>query len=58
MIGFALRGADRDAVRAALSPERFVVLDGGHCLHRDDPARWLQAVDGFAQAAPVNHRRA
>jgi pimeloyl-ACP methyl ester carboxylesterase len=48
--GSALRGADRDAVRAALGPERFVVLDGGHCLHRDDPARWLEVVDGFASA--------
>jgi pimeloyl-ACP methyl ester carboxylesterase len=49
--GSALRGADRDAVRAALAPERFVVLEGGHCLHRDDPKRWLEAVDGFATAA-------
>jgi pimeloyl-ACP methyl ester carboxylesterase len=51
--GSALRGADREAVRAALAPERFVVLEGGHCLHRDDPARWLQAVDRFAGAALV-----
>ena len=49
--GSALRGADRAAVRAAVAPERFEVLDGGHCLHRDDPARWLAAVDGFASAA-------
>jgi pimeloyl-ACP methyl ester carboxylesterase len=49
--GSALRGADREAVRAALPPERFVVLEGGHCLHRDDPARWLEVVDGFARAA-------
>jgi pimeloyl-ACP methyl ester carboxylesterase len=48
--GSALRGADRDAVRAALAPERFVVLDGGHCLHRDDAARWVEVVDGFARA--------
>jgi pimeloyl-ACP methyl ester carboxylesterase len=48
--GSALRGADREAVRAAVGPERFVVLDGGHCLHRDDPARWLEVVDGFASA--------
>ena len=38
-------------MRAALAPERFVVLEGGHCLHRDDAARWLAAVDGFARAA-------
>ena len=49
--GSALRGADREAVRSALAPGRFVVLDGGHCLHRDDPARWLEVVDGFASAA-------
>ena len=48
--GSALRGADRDAVRAAVAPEHFVVLDGGHCLHRDDPARWLEVVEGFASA--------
>jgi 3-oxoadipate enol-lactonase len=46
----ALRGADRAAVRAALPPGRFVEIDGGHCLHRDDPARWLEVVDGFARA--------
>jgi pimeloyl-ACP methyl ester carboxylesterase len=49
--GSALRGADRDRVRAALVPERFVVLDGGHCLHRDDAACWLDAVDAFARGA-------
>ena len=49
--GSALRGRDRQGVRAALAPERFVVVDGGHCLHRDDPERWLRAVDGFARAA-------
>jgi pimeloyl-ACP methyl ester carboxylesterase len=48
--GSALRGAEREAVRTALPPERFVVIDGGHCLHRDDPARWLAAVEGFASA--------
>ena len=25
-----------------------MVLDGGHCLHRDLPARWLEVVGGFA----------
>jgi pimeloyl-ACP methyl ester carboxylesterase len=48
--GSALRGADRDGVRAALAPERFVVIDGGHCLHRDDAARWVEVVDDFARA--------
>jgi pimeloyl-ACP methyl ester carboxylesterase len=49
--GSALRGADREAMRGALAPERFVEIDGGHCLHRDDPPRWLEVVDGFARAA-------
>ena len=49
--GSALRGADREAVRAALAPERFVEIEGGHCLHRDDAARWLEVVDGFAREA-------
>jgi pimeloyl-ACP methyl ester carboxylesterase len=49
--GSALRGSDRDAVRAALVPEHFVALDGGHCLHREDPERWVEVVDGFASAA-------
>ena len=47
----ALRAADRQAVRGALAPERFVEIEGGHCLHRDDPQRWLEVVDGFARAA-------
>jgi pimeloyl-ACP methyl ester carboxylesterase len=48
--GSALQGPDREAVRAALAPDRFVALDGGHCLHRDLPGRWLAAVGGFADA--------
>jgi pimeloyl-ACP methyl ester carboxylesterase len=47
----ALRGADRQAVRGALAPERFVEIESGHCLHRDDPQRWLEVVDDFARAA-------
>jgi pimeloyl-ACP methyl ester carboxylesterase len=46
--GSALQGPARAAVRALLPPDRFVVLDGGHCLHRDLPDRWLAAVGGFA----------
>ena len=49
--GSALRGADREIVCAALAPERFVEIEGGHCLHRDDAQRWLDIVDGFARAA-------
>jgi hypothetical protein len=25
-------------------------LDGGHCLHRDLPDRWVEEVGGFADA--------
>jgi pimeloyl-ACP methyl ester carboxylesterase len=46
--GSALQGRAREAVRAQLPPDRFVVLDGGHCLHRDLPARWVEVVGGFA----------
>ena len=46
--GSALYGPDREAVRALLPPDRFVVLDCGHCLHRDLPGRWLEVVGGFA----------
>ncbi len=48
--GTALRGADRTAVQTLVPPDRFVVLDGSHCLHRDQPERWLQAVTTFADA--------
>ena len=47
--GSALRGADRATARSALAPGRFVEIEGGHCLHRDDAARWLEVVDGFAR---------
>jgi pimeloyl-ACP methyl ester carboxylesterase len=47
--GSALRGDDREAVRAAVRPGRFLELEGGHCLHRDDPQRWLEVVDAFAR---------
>ena len=46
--GSALQGPAREAVRALLPPDRFVVLDGGHCLHRDLPDRWVEVVGGFA----------
>ena len=46
-----LRGADRDAVRAALAPERFVVIEGGHCLHRDDAAGWVERSSASRRAA-------
>lgn len=46
--GSALRGEDRAAVRAMVPHDRFVVLDGRHCLHRDMPDRWLGEVTAFA----------
>ena len=48
--GSALQGPVREAARAQLPPDRFVVLDGGHCLHRDLPDRWLAVVGEFADA--------
>jgi pimeloyl-ACP methyl ester carboxylesterase len=49
--GSALRGKDRAAVRAVAAGDRFVVLDGRHCLHRDMPERWLDEVTAFADLA-------
>ena len=40
-----LRGIDRAAARVIA--DAFVEIDGGHCLHRDRPDAWLQAVTGF-----------
>ena len=41
----ALRGPDRAAVRQIA--DAFVELDGGHCLHRDQPDAWLRAILDF-----------
>jgi hypothetical protein len=49
--GSALQDPVRAAVHALLPGDRFVVLDGGHCLHRDLPDRWLAEVGGFADRA-------
>jgi pimeloyl-ACP methyl ester carboxylesterase len=49
--GSALRGKDRAAVRTLVDGDRFVVLDGRHCLHRDLPEQWLGAVTAFAEVA-------
>ena len=40
-----LRGSDRAAARQIA--DSFVELDGGHCLHRDHPDAWLQAILDF-----------
>ena len=49
--GSALSGEAREGVRAAVPPDRFVELPGGHCLHRDLPREWLAAVDAFTASA-------
>lgn len=41
-----LRGSDRS--RARLVADEFVEMDGGHCLHRDQPEDWLRIVTAFA----------
>src|SRR4029450_7084325 len=46
--GSALQDPARAAVHALLPPDRFVVLDGGHCLHRDLPDRGLAEGGGVA----------
>jgi pimeloyl-ACP methyl ester carboxylesterase len=43
----ALRGPDRTRAQATLAAD-LRVLDTGHCVHRDDPAGWLDAVTGWA----------
>jgi pimeloyl-ACP methyl ester carboxylesterase len=45
--GSALQSTDRAWVRDTLPEGRFRVLDGGHCLHRDQPAAWVRAVLSF-----------
>jgi len=42
----ALRGEDRAAAREVA--DAFVELDGGHCLHRDQPDLWLRTIIDFA----------
>ncbi len=42
----ALRGDDRAAARQLA--DVFVELEGGHCLHRDQPQLWLQTIRDFA----------
>ena len=54
--GSALSGDARAGVRAAVPPDRFVELPGGHCLHRDLPREWLAAVDAFTSSALPTRR--
>ncbi|WP_433532728.1 alpha/beta fold hydrolase [Micromonospora sp. CA-263727] len=41
---------ERRALRGLVPGEHFVVLDGGHCLHRSRPDQWLESVRRFADA--------
>jgi pimeloyl-ACP methyl ester carboxylesterase len=44
----ALRGKERAELQRLVPPERFVVLDGGHSLHREHPQRMVELISGFA----------
>ena len=46
--GTALLGAERQAMGQLLPPGRFVVLDGGHSLHRELPDEMARLIDRFA----------
>ncbi|HUC15945.1 MAG TPA: alpha/beta hydrolase, partial [Acidimicrobiales bacterium] len=48
--GSALRGEDREAVRALVPQDRFVELNGGHSLHRDHPASVAALIGSFARS--------
>ena len=48
--GSALQDPDRAWLNHALPADRFIVLDGGHCLHRDQPGRWVAETHAFATA--------
>ena len=44
--GSALVGAERAAFIEALGDNEYLVIDGGHCIHRSKPRLWLDAVEG------------
>lgn len=46
--GTALLGPERRAVAHMVRPGRFVVLDGGHSLHREMPDEIVGLITGFA----------
>jgi len=48
--GSALRAGDREAVRALVTEDRFVELDGGHSLHRDHSAGIATLIGSFARS--------
>jgi pimeloyl-ACP methyl ester carboxylesterase len=48
--GSALQEPDRTRLQDTLPAGRFIVLNGGHCLHRDQPDRWIAEAHAFAAA--------
>lgn len=48
--GSALQEPDRTRLQDTLPSGRFIIIDGGHCLHRDQPERWVTEADVFATA--------
>jgi pimeloyl-ACP methyl ester carboxylesterase len=52
----ALLGPDRGTLLASLPPERVSRIAGGHTLHRDRPALWLNAVLAFAESLELRAR--
>jgi pimeloyl-ACP methyl ester carboxylesterase len=47
--GSALRDADREELARRLPAGHVVAIEGGHCLHRDTPEAWLDAVRAIAR---------
>lgn len=43
-----LRGVERERLVRALGSVDVRLIDAGHCIHRDDPSAWLEAVRTFA----------
>ena len=48
--GTALSGFEREEVRRSLPDERFVVVEGGHSLHREHPEQITALTSEFAHA--------
>lgn len=49
--GSALQEPDRTWLHDTLPAGRFIVVEGGHCLHRDQPGQWVTEAHAFAAAA-------
>jgi pimeloyl-ACP methyl ester carboxylesterase len=48
----ALVDPERTELLRLLPPERVTEIPGGHHLHLDEPARWVDAVDAFGASLP------